>query len=318
MKKLIVCFMASIALTGVSHAQLTGIQTLEPVQRAPATARGSVMGAQFDDSVGTQGAFMAPDACPNLDGYQPSVPGGYVVINGSCEVPCVVPMTTSSVTSSSCPVGQTGVVYTTTQTSYTCPSAYGSPLSSNSVIDSSNTCVVNIQNVNDLAGKWVNVGFWDGNPEINYVLRFVTPRDIYYDMVFNERDYSNSTPYSFYRNNVNRYSSVGVSVRLSCVENASFIYCGANDYRNIGLMWDPENPNPCPSDPRSCTTRVTINKSTNAVTFAGMWLTQHTIKPTKICQGDVYASPDTYGKLTSNRGMCLYNSGHYYDCSCTN
>lgn len=83
---------------------------------------------QFDDSVGDVGPFMAPDACNNIVGYQAAPPAGYGVVDGACIAPCVSPAPTTSVTQSACPVGQTGQVVTTTTTSYSCPSAHGSPI----------------------------------------------------------------------------------------------------------------------------------------------------------------------------------------------
>lgn len=59
-------------------------------------------GQEFDDSVGDTGPFMSPDACPNLFGYQGSVPDGYQKVGGDCialppPVPAsaLIPVTTS-------------------------------------------------------------------------------------------------------------------------------------------------------------------------------------------------------------------------------
>lgn len=317
MKKLIVCFMASIALTGVSHAQLTGIQTLEPVQRAPATARGSVMGAQFDDSVGTQGAFMAPDACPNLDGYQPSIPGGYVVINGSCEAPCVVPMTTTSTTSSNCPVGQTGVVYTTTEKSYSCPSAYGAPLMTSSVLNTSNTCIVNVSNINDLTGNYINVAMHEWSSKYNMTIRFMAPGEIYIDYVYGRRFANDPTLYSYFINNWGAYRSLGASYRFSCFDGPVVLTCYAGyQIKNLMDFGTPTLP----------AATLIITKSTGVVQFSHKSIESqahpevplHTVRTQNICAGDVYASPGTYGKLPLAKRQCassLYGDT-YYNCPC--
>lgn len=121
------CLMAS--------TQLIAEPLANPRQNTGAISQAEI---QFDDSVGNVGPFMAPDACNNIVGYQAAPPAGYGVVDGACIAPCAIPSSTTSVTQSACPVGQTGQVVTTTTTSYTCPSTYGSPTPSASATVANN------------------------------------------------------------------------------------------------------------------------------------------------------------------------------------
>lgn len=128
---------ASLLFSSIASAGLSGFSS----DVTPNVSR-VISGAQFEDSVGTQGAFMAPDACPNISGYQATLPGGYALVDGSCVAPCVAPASTTSLVNELCPSGS-GSIQKLVETSYSCLTPHGTATPSSTVIQQNGSCLMN-------------------------------------------------------------------------------------------------------------------------------------------------------------------------------
>lgn len=106
------------------------------------SASESISNSVFIDSTGVHGAFLSPDACTNLPGYQASVPNGYTESGRVCTTGCVAPATTTVLRNESCPVGHTGARTILATTTHSCPDPFGTPVSN--TVDSINadSCVL--------------------------------------------------------------------------------------------------------------------------------------------------------------------------------
>lgn len=333
MKNISMLSVLILSQAAFAQSTLSGRNQLQDFNREAATVSRSVSSAQFDDSVGVQGAFMAPDACPNLNGYQERVPDGYWLSEGQCVNTCVAPAASTQVVEESCPVGNTGRMFATVRTTYSCPSSTGQPVASSAIVAVNHNCAVSIRSAADLSGKWMNMFRFDSRHDQNYLVRIVSPTEIYLDMVWDTESYGSSFPYAAFISRPSAYR--GQSSRYSCTETGQYINCYNGNANFFPSGW--RNPGPGPY--------LRINKSTGSLEVGssqrvlvnngcryygdGMWYRAgdvscepqytnqiiYTVRnPRTICQGDTdLAEPKTYGQLIPEDGQCPASG-----CSCTN
>lgn len=233
MKKVIL----TIALAG--FAGVTVAADLPGLNRTGPSVQTVVGGAEFDDSVGEAGAFMTPDVCSNIWGYQGTAPSGYAVVDGECVAPCQAPDSVSSNVAEVCPLGMSGNAIRSSRTDYSCPTTYGPPASSTTTALDTTGCGVAMDRIQDYIGKWTVLSFhvdpWTG-AQFRHVLRFVDVNNVQIDHIVTPAGTPASRPYSelltgsgslyaFTEDGLRNFSRASTTSRLNCAPYSSGFFC---------------------------------------------------------------------------------------------